>query len=620
MISDREMGPLEAANPDFGRRGRWIRRGAAIVVYADPELTRYDRESSELAGPRRFAAAPRVLSYSEVIDPRVSVPAQHSLVRLSKAPATSAAAVGMVAEIKAGRLAGISCVNWQKAAQRALRHGRSWWTVIPPGNDSLLLLDPDQPSAGPPLIVFRRELDPACGRLERERPFPASPARLDAALLAAWASYGRWRKGQDAVPIPPTIQQCLNKILNLRLPLTGVLDARTASALRQFRGRHGIAELEVGGGAGLDDRTRRAIETVCDLPASRCQTHFADAGPDLVKHSWLPFPDYRFDTIAFGGLPLLTERGPGFQRLAAGLLPAVKPHGQSGPGKLLFAKTDSKRIPGLWAVFVPDGLRVDEPVPVHIFFHPVPRRDMLETDYPFAGNWRAHFDNYLVNKGKKLLQQHAASGKKCIFLFPAGRPKGIYGELANARTLRQWLLDLLCWLQGHLGQSSAKPAIWRCAVSAFSSGGPFALYPILASSLKGEFPELMEAYCLDTAQLDSHVPLLTQWWAKGNRTVRIYRDFGQVPAMPAMFGRKPVRADTGALEFQAKNATLLFTPERFWDTVFTEDGCTRQAVATNFGATSAHCRAYNYWGTGLHQLMPCVFLEHALRNSMFPDV
>jgi len=50
-----------------------------------------------------------VLTYStrDVIDKRISVPAQHSVVRLSKNPATSADAVGMLEEVKAGRLAGI---------------------------------------------------------------------------------------------------------------------------------------------------------------------------------------------------------------------------------------------------------------------------------------------------------------------------------------------------------------------------------------------------------------------------------------------------------------------------------------------------------------------------------
>src|SRR5688572_25083176 len=118
-----------------------------------------------------FSTTPRVLTYStkDVIDNRISVPAQHSLVRLSKNPSTSAAAVGMLEEIKAGRLVGIYCVNWKKAAERALRFGKSWWTVIPREEDAVLMLDLDNLSSGMPLIAFRRELDPrlkqGCGPL-----------------------------------------------------------------------------------------------------------------------------------------------------------------------------------------------------------------------------------------------------------------------------------------------------------------------------------------------------------------------------------------------------------------------------------------------------------------------
>jgi len=58
---------------------------------------------------------PRVLTYPEVIDKRISIPAQHSLVRLSKNSTSSAAAVavGRLEEVKAGRLAGIFFVNWE---------------------------------------------------------------------------------------------------------------------------------------------------------------------------------------------------------------------------------------------------------------------------------------------------------------------------------------------------------------------------------------------------------------------------------------------------------------------------------------------------------------------------
>jgi len=165
-------------------------------------------------------AAPRVLTYStrDVIDSRISVPAQHSLVRLSKNPATSSDAVAMLEEIKARRLAGIYCVNWKASAQRAIKLGKTWWTVIPREEDAILMLDPANLSNGPPLIAFRRELDhrreQGCGLLPNEQPIPPSPARLDAALLKAWSSYRMWQgvgkpNGTLKCTIKPTTDQVL---------------------------------------------------------------------------------------------------------------------------------------------------------------------------------------------------------------------------------------------------------------------------------------------------------------------------------------------------------------------------------------------------------------------------
>src|SRR5262245_11704501 len=113
----------------------------------------FERLEAELIG--------RVLTYTtrDVIDQRISIPAQHSLVRLSNNPATNADAVGLLEKVKAGRLGGIFCVNWQRPVQRAIRLGQSWWTVIPAGVDAVLLLDPENPLAGQPLIAFSQVLD-----------------------------------------------------------------------------------------------------------------------------------------------------------------------------------------------------------------------------------------------------------------------------------------------------------------------------------------------------------------------------------------------------------------------------------------------------------------------------
>jgi hypothetical protein len=206
-----ELQPCELNSEGQGslnRTGRWVRRGNTIVVLPDTEPLPDGREVYELSGGRISSATSRVLTYStkDVIDKRISIPAQHSLVRLSKNPATSADAVGMLEEVKAGRLAGIYCVNWEKPAQRALRFQKSWWTVIPQGENAVLMLNPDNLSGGQPMIAFRRELDPDCGLLKGEKRFDPSPSRLDAALRKAWSSYRLWNtSGGPGQPAKCTI-------------------------------------------------------------------------------------------------------------------------------------------------------------------------------------------------------------------------------------------------------------------------------------------------------------------------------------------------------------------------------------------------------------------------------
>jgi peptidoglycan hydrolase-like protein with peptidoglycan-binding domain len=168
------------------------------------------------------------------------------------------------------------------------------------------MLDPDSPLGGQPLIAFRRELDPrkeGCGRLPNEKPFPASPARLDSALLKAWSAYGLWRAG-DLVPCgrrpgmpaqnvmppgfcqatgpaslppcpsPPTgsrafvqwLQASLNRVLDAGLPVNGIFDARTRSALRSFQQRKGLMP-----GARVDGATQAALALDGGLSVP-CQT------------------------------------------------------------------------------------------------------------------------------------------------------------------------------------------------------------------------------------------------------------------------------------------------------------------------------------------------------------
>lgn len=165
----------------------------------------------------------RVIAYSEVNDKRFSVPAQESLMRMSKNPARNAAAVGLLEAVKGHRLAGIHCANRKIIAERSKKFSKEWWTVIPKGEDAVLILsDPVNPlavKASPneaPLIAFRRELDrrpkKGCGKLKENEPSTHFPEKIDVALIRAWETFQLWQGKQIGPCTPGSLEGIKNLI------------------------------------------------------------------------------------------------------------------------------------------------------------------------------------------------------------------------------------------------------------------------------------------------------------------------------------------------------------------------------------------------------------------------
>jgi hypothetical protein len=126
------------------------------------------RESSGLV--QEFSDAPfgEVTSPRDFIHPKIDVFAQYALIRMSKAdPAARADALGMLAAVKANKLAGIYKEDERFPALRARNMGLTWWELIPKGFDAAII--PDLP----PFIVFRDSVR-------------SNPAHLDPALRKAW--------------------------------------------------------------------------------------------------------------------------------------------------------------------------------------------------------------------------------------------------------------------------------------------------------------------------------------------------------------------------------------------------------------------------------------------------
>ncbi len=123
----------------------------------------------------RAATAPCTWKESDIIDPHIEVSAQKLLMsKMSQGGSGAKQASAMISAVKSGDLAGIYLNSRKAVADRGqqLSPPVGWWDLIPTGKNSTCLL---QPSAEPPMIIFRSNL---------------SQAQLDQALSSAWSQCG----------------------------------------------------------------------------------------------------------------------------------------------------------------------------------------------------------------------------------------------------------------------------------------------------------------------------------------------------------------------------------------------------------------------------------------------
>ncbi len=349
-----------------------------------------------------------------------------------------------------------------------------------------------------------------------------------------------------------------------------------------------------------------------------CLSLFRDAMPDRNDNGNNQPPAYMYTVLDFEGAGVLADNNAGLARLDAGRAVNVASYGPN-VGDLYFIKaaTDSNK-PQESAVFVPSGLDLAAPVPMHLFFSPSTGGKKLP--YPYSDgddSFNAMLHNYLISGGKRFLSQHVASGKSCVFVFPLPSPKTYFSTLQSADSVRRFCLELVYYLRKSRGlPATPQPNLGNCALSAFSEGGR-PLANVIATSPSGQgFSELRELYLLDimppsgsSSDIGSYhrlMGLLNGWWAsgKGTRKVRFYSQFYPFGLSLAVRGQA-LRANGGAQEYQANGTTCLYAPAKFWSTVDQEE------LTSNSNP--------GYALDNVHQLMPCVFLQHALKNSGFPD-
>lgn len=172
----------------------------------------------------------------DIIDPRIDVFAQRSLLRLLKGdPGARADAEGMICAVKRGELAGIYKEDERVPALWAATMGLGWWQLIPKGEDVTLIARPDNSRSY--LIVFRRQAE-----------IRSNPARIDPALRTVWTVFQILRQQEsDRCKAPGATV------------FAGSVDVRDTLGQVEDQCAISLSRAAICAGKGIDRRIDRAV-------------------------------------------------------------------------------------------------------------------------------------------------------------------------------------------------------------------------------------------------------------------------------------------------------------------------------------------------------------------------
>jgi outer membrane protein OmpA-like peptidoglycan-associated protein len=161
-------------------------------------------------------------SRRDLIHPRIDFHAQEALYRMFRGdPGARVEAAQIFDAVKAGQLAGIYIVNQGVPAMRAQKMKLGWWQVIPKDQDAVLLLDPNAPLSGPPLIAFVDAVK-------------ADSARLIKALRSVWETFQLFRtRNVSRCPVPSgaVFAETSEFQVRLRNVVPAILCAKSGTAI-----------------------------------------------------------------------------------------------------------------------------------------------------------------------------------------------------------------------------------------------------------------------------------------------------------------------------------------------------------------------------------------------------
>ncbi len=260
------------------------------VAVAAPTLELDKKAVQQLRPLQAPAQEPEPWTTTDIIDARIDVSAQYSLMRMFGGNVFEQfTASQILSAVKDGRIGGIYIANQQVPALRARAAGGNYWTMIPQGLSSVCY---DQPAGKPPIIVMREGI-------------AKTPAVVDDAIADAFwfCNVGEVEPRGYAANLPPkqprtkqgcedakgtgdivvTVRRGGKAVAGHTVTLTGVVDrtgTSNASGLVTF------AALPAGGyvvsfsdGAGGYEMISREVRGTCHVTVAADLAHAGKTAP-----------------------------------------------------------------------------------------------------------------------------------------------------------------------------------------------------------------------------------------------------------------------------------------------------------------------------------------------------
>jgi hypothetical protein len=310
--------------------------------------------------------------------------------------------------------------------------------------------------------------------------------------------------------------------------------------------------------------------------------------------------------------------------------------GVAPKGKMFYARRI--HVPSLIAIWVPEGVLVSrqrndnvdpatKPLNFHIFYHPSPGK--LKGSYPFSHFFIDLICRYLFyypNLHRQMVNQHTAAGVNSIFVFPVGDPKRWNGGLGDQNSLLRLLQEITFFVQRMALIPIPLQKVGRCAVSGFSASGRFVNQAMQFQNAFFDKQVLREIYGFDLRGVEAQTfaNSLIAWRARNARKDSDPRKFRIYTTDSSWFSanRHVDRTATsfsgraGSLESSGPNSSVVFLPVNpFWTSLNPE--VTGDGKPSPKSAYTAFKPVFDKNHDDVHQIMPVLFMEHALKNSQF---